>query len=164
MWTILKFDKKRLNFLKSDLSKKLGKETIFYQPKLKLKRFKKNKLKNYEFDILGDYIFCFHKNFEKNNIYDFNFCRGLKYFLNGYKQYQEDINKFIKKCKKYENEEGYVSKTFFDLNINSYYKFSSGPFTDQIFKIVEIQKNKINILLGKVKTTINKDRFLFSRA
>ena len=131
---------------------------------MKLKRFKKNKLKNYEFDILGDYIFCFHKNFEKNNIYDFNFCRGLKYFLNGYKQYQKDIKKFIKKCKKYENEEGYVSKTFFDLNINSYYKFSSGPFTDQIFKIVEIQKNKINILLGKVKTTINKDRFLFSRA
>ena len=41
MWTILKFDKKRLNFLKNDLSKKLGKETIFYQPKFKLKGLKR---------------------------------------------------------------------------------------------------------------------------
>ena len=50
----------------------------------------------------------------------------------------------------------------FEINKNSYYKFSSGPFTQQIFKIIEIQKNKINILLGKVKTTINQKDFLFS--
>ena len=86
------------------------------------------------------------------------------FFWRAFKQYQGDIDEFIKKCKNYENEEGYISKTFFELNINSYYKFSSGPFTDKIFKIIEIQKNKINILLGKVKTTMNKDRFLFSRA
>lgn len=165
MWTILKLEKKKINLLKKDLLKKLDKNINFYQPKIKIEKFHKNKIKNCELDILGDYIFCFHKNLsDKNVINNLLFCRGLKYFLGGHMQFQEDIKNFIKKCKNSENKEGYISKSFFELNINSYYKFSSGPFTEQIFKIINIQKNKINILLGEVKTTINKNDFLLSPA
>ena len=86
-----------------------------------------------------------------------------KIFLGGCKPFQKEIEEFIDKFKSFENEEGYVSKSFFEINQNTYYKFSSGPFTQQVFKIIEIQKNKINILLGKVKTTINQKIFYLAR-
>ena len=163
MWAILKIDKKKINILKNEFSSKLGKETIFYQPKLKIEKYKRNKLEKKEIDILGDYIFCYHKNLScQKKINQLQFCKGLKYFLNGCNQFQTDISEFIKKFKSLENKEGFVSQSFFNLNVNSYYKFTSGPFTEQIFKIIEIQKNKINIMLGKVKTTINHKNFLFS--
>ena len=163
MWMIIKVDKKKLNTLKDEFSKKIGKEIVFYQPKLKIEKFHKNKLESREVNILGDYIFCYHDKLkDENKLNQLQFCRGLKYFLLGCKQYQEEIINFINKFKSFENKEGYISKSIFELNINSYYKFSSGPFTEQIFRIINIQKNKINILLGKVKTTINKKDFLFS--
>ena len=61
MWAILKIDKKKLNILKNEFSSKLGKDTIFYQPKLKIEKYKRNKIEKREIDILGDYIFCYHK-------------------------------------------------------------------------------------------------------
>ena len=64
--------------------------------------------------------------------------------------------------KNLENEKGYIKQNFYDLEINEYYKFSTGPFTDKIFKIIELQKKKINILMGNLKTKINKKEFLFT--
>ena len=37
-----------------------------------------------------------------------------------------------------------------------------GPFTEKIFQIINLQKNKIRILMGNIKTTINNKDFLFS--
>jgi hypothetical protein len=165
MWVILKVDKKKIDILKKEFSKKLDKEIIFYQPKIKIEKYRKNKLENKVVNILGDYIFCYHKILEDQKIIDgLQYCIGVKYFLRGCKQFQKDIEKFINKFKSFENEEGYVSKSFFEINKNTYYRFSSGPFTQQVFKIIEIQKDKINILLGKVKTTINRKDFLLSPA
>ena len=163
MWTVLQFDKKKFHFLKRDLTQKLGKGLILYNPKIKIQKYKKNKLKDIEFNILGNYIFCFHKNFNKENIfYNLKFCRGLKYFLNGCIESQLEIKKFVEKCKSLEDNEGYISKTLFQLNVNGSYEFSSGPFAKKIFKIINLQKNKIDILMGNVKTTINKQNFLFT--
>ena len=164
MWTILKYDKKKYHFLKIDFLKKLGNDFIFYQPKIKIQKINKNKLRKIEFDILGNYIFCFHKNFQNidKTINYLKYCRGLKYFLNGCGQSQNEIKKFINKCKTLEDDQGFISETLFELNKNSSYKFSNGPFVEKIFKIIDFQKNKINILLGEVKTTINKKDFLFS--
>jgi transcription antitermination factor NusG len=165
MWEINKVDKKKIDILKKEFSKKLDKEIIFYQPKIKIEKYRKNKLENKVVNILGDYIFCYHKILEDQKIIDgLQYCIGVKYFLRGCKQFQKDIEKFINKFKSFENEEGYVSKSFFEINKNTYYRFSSGPFTQQVFKIIEIQKDKINILLGKVKTTINRKDFLLSPA
>ncbi|MDC0232276.1 hypothetical protein OAJ72_03220, partial [Pelagibacteraceae bacterium] len=79
-------------------------------------------------------------------------------------QSQNEIKKFIDKCKNSEDKNGYLSQNFFELYVNSNYKFYSGPFAETIFKIVDLQKNKINILLGDIKTTINKNKFLFTQA
>ena len=40
MWTIIKFDKKKLDFLKKDFTKKLGKDFIIYNPNYLYKNIK----------------------------------------------------------------------------------------------------------------------------
>lgn len=162
MWAIIKFDKKKLGFLKEDLKKKLGDNCKFYMPKLVFNKFKKNKLIKKEFYLLGDYIFCFHEKLaDKNILNNINYSRGLKLILDGFYSSQNEICKFIKKCKDSEDTRGYISEEFYDLKINNNYKLFSGPFTNSIFKIVELQKNKISVLIGNLKTTIRKKEFLF---
>ena len=70
MWTIIKFDKKNLALLEQDLKKKLGDDLEIYIPKLRIQKYKKNKLVNKEIYLLGDYLFCFHKNlkFKENKV------------------------------------------------------------------------------------------------
>ena len=162
MWAVIKFDKNNLESLKKDFKKKLGKDLSVYSPKLFIQKYKKNKLINKEFTLLGDYLFCFHKKFENPSVVNsLKFSRGLKYFLTGFVQSQEEIKKFVKKCKESEDSKGYVTQNFFKIYTNSNYKFSSGPFSETIFKIINLQKNKINILLGNIKTTIGKNKFSF---
>ena len=48
------------------------------------------------------------------------------------------------------------------MEIYKSYKFTSGPFTDTIFKIISLNKNKIKVLIGDIKTTINKGNYLYS--
>ena len=43
MWTILKFDKKSLAFLKKDFAQKLGNDFQIYSPKMILQKYSKNK-------------------------------------------------------------------------------------------------------------------------
>jgi len=165
MWTIIKFNKKKLAYLKDDLKVKLGEDLNIYIPKMFIQKYRNNKFVDREFDLLGNYLFCFHEKFkDPQTISNLKFTRGLKYFLNGFNQSQNEIRKFIEKCKSSEDKNGYLSQNFFELCINSKYKFYSGPFTETIFKIIDLQKNKINILLGNIKTTINKNKFLFSQS
>ena len=164
MWTIIKFNKKKLAYLKDDLKVKLGEDLNIYIPKMFIQKYRNNKFVDREFDLLGNYLFCFHEKFkDPQTISNLKFTRGLKYFLNGFNQSQNEIRKFIEKCKSSEDKNGYLSQNFFELCINSKYKFYSGPFAETIFKIIDLQKNKINILLGNIKTTINKNKFLFSQ-
>ncbi len=163
MWAIIKFDKNNLEFLKKELKEKMGGDFTIYNPKFIFQKYINNKCIHKEFNLLGDYLFCFHKNFKNpDNLNNLKFTKGLKYFLNGFIQSQEEIKKFIKKCKDSENEKGYLTQNFFELSVNSKYQFTSGPFTEMIFKIINLEKNKINILLGNIKTTIKKNEFVFS--
>ena len=163
MWTILKFDKKRLGQLKKDFSQKLGKDFQIYSPKLILQKYTKNKLIKKEYELLGDYLFCFHKDFKSpNTMNKLRFCRGLKYFLSGFLQEQNEIQLFVTKCKSMENENGYLTQNFYKLELDKDYKFTTGPFAEKIFKIISFQKRNIGILMGNLKTTIDKQKFLFN--
>lgn len=162
MWTILKFDKKSLAFLKKDFAQKLGNNFQIYSPKMILQKYSKNKLIKKEHKLLGDYLFCFHKDFKNpNTIEKLKFCRGLKYFLNGFLQEQNEIKSFVDKCKNMENENGYLAQNFYKLELDKKYKFTTGPFAEKIFKIISFQKRNIGILTGNLKTTINQQKFLF---
>ena len=125
-------------------------------------RSSKKKLISKEFNILGDYIFCFNPKFENQKILNnLQFTRGLKYFLKGFYKSQKEIKEFIKKCKKSENENGFLSADFFNIEINKKYKFNSGPLLNLIFQVVEIQKTKFKIIMGDKIATIKKG-ILFS--
>ena len=163
MWTVLKFNKNEFSILKEDLKKKLGSNFKIYIPKLRIQKFKKNKLINKDFDLLGDYMFFYHESIiSESNLNLIKFSRGLKCFLSGFKDSQKEISQFVEKCKNLENEEGYLSKDFFEIDFKKKYKFSSGPFTDKVFQILNLNKNKIKILMGNIKTTLNKKEFLFT--
>ena len=165
MWTILRIEKNHLYTLKKEFNKKLGSDCVVYSPKVLIQKYKNNKIINKKINLLGDYIFCFHKSFEKNGkIEQLKFLKGLKYFLCGFINAQKDIEKFIKKCRELENEDGFITENIFNIYKNSDYKFISGPFTGKLFQIINIQQNKIKILMGDLKTTINKNKFLFNPA
>lgn len=163
MWTVLKFDKKALGLLTKGLREKLGKGLQIYVPKLRIQKYHKNKLINKELNLLGDYMFCFHKDLKcQDTINSLRFVRGLKYFLYDFDSSQKDLEYFIEKCKSSESEEGFISRDFFDLDLNKKYKFASGPFSDKIFQIINFQRNRIKVLIGSIKTTIKRKEFLFT--
>ena len=162
MWAIIKSDKKKLFFLHKDLKEKLGKDLIIYSPKILVDKFKKNKKVNSELNLLGDYIFCYHEKLCNPLIINsLKFTRGLKYILEGFISSQKEIKEFVKNCKKHENNDGYITQTIFEVLIDKEYQFSSGAFTNQIFKIMNMQRDKISISIGNLKTRINKKKFLF---
>jgi len=163
MWSVIKFDKKNYHLLKEDLKKKIGNNCIIYRPKILIQKFKNNKLIKKEINLLGDYVFCYNNEFSKKEILNkIKYLRGVKYLLEGYLKSQEEIQSFIHKCKNMENENGFITQTSFETKINNYYKFSSGPFTQQFFKIISIQKNKLKILMGNCKTIVDKRDYLLS--
>ena len=163
MWTIIKFDKNKINFLKSQLILKIGSECKIYCPKILIENFKNNKLIKSELNLLGDYLFCFNKKFnERNIINQLNYTKGVKYFLDGCSTSQNEIDEFITKCKNLENSRGHIVHSFFETEINKFYKFSSGPFAQKIFKILSIQGNKIKILMGNISTAVDKRKYSLS--
>ena len=162
MWTIIKIKKNKFNFVSGELKKNFGKECIVYRPKLLLQIFKKNKLINKEINLLGDYLFCFHKKFEdKKSLNILKFVKGLKYILNGFESFQNEIIDFIDRCKRSENKKGFLTRNFFNLKVLSEYKIISGPFIGKIFKIIELNKSKIKVLVGESVMIINKKDFIF---
>ena len=162
MWTIIKFDKKRFFDLKKNLKKQLGNNTIFYTPKIKVKQNSKKNLKDYEFNLLGDYVFCFNKKISENLIINsLKNTVGLKYFLNGFSICQKQIIQFIERCKKHEDDEGFLKQDFFDINGKIDFQFTSGPFNKFFFNVIEERKKKYVITLNSFKVNISKEKTLF---
>ena len=162
MWTILKFNQKNINLLKKDFQSKFGNSLKFYSPKIRIQKKNSNKIKNYEINLLGNYLFCYNKQFSDERLVEsLSNVRGLQYFIKGYKFSQIEISNFIEKCKESQNIDGYLSYNFFDLIINKKYKFISGPFTNLVFSLVNIEKSKFDILIGNIKTTLKKKEVNF---
>tara|TARA_Y200000002_G_scaffold274872_1_gene229156 strand:+ start:984 stop:1481 length:498 start_codon:yes stop_codon:yes gene_type:complete len=162
MWTVIKFDQKYIELMKKDISKKIDGITEYYSPKMLVQYYSKNKLISKEINLLGDYLFCFNKNFKnKNSRGAIKFSRGMKYILDGQGFLDNDIRKFIETCRNFENKKGYVNLSFLSLIKNNKYKFTSGPFANKIFEVINLQKSKIEILIGKFKTTLKREEFSF---
>jgi len=162
MWTIIKYEKKLYETLKNELKKKIDDKVQFYRPKILLQKYIRNKLINKELDILGDYIFCYHDNFEySKNIDHYKYIKGIKYFLTGHQESQKEIKFFIENCKKNEDQKGNLNINFYQLILNKKYKFLNGPFVEKIFNITSIQKEKIGIAIGNIKTNIKFNKYLF---
>ena len=138
-----------VNFLNNELLKKISNSEIYF-PKIKLK---KNKEKN----ILGNYLFCYNKNFHSNNnlFYEFRNLKGLKKILFADKLSQKEISNFVDYCKSHEDESGYIQNSFFKENIMSKGKIISGPFSNYIFDILSKEKRRIKAIIGDIKFSIS---------
>ena len=163
MWVVAKVKIKNLNLFKKNLAEKIGDDVKFYHPKFEYHKYFGDKVKKFEKLVLENYIFCYHEKFKKSHhINEVKFLRGLIYFLEGHNQNQNQILKFIKHCKSFEDEKGYLTQSFFKTIITKKAKFISGPFTNLIFEILEKHKNKLKILIGNIVTTIpDKTKYLY---
>ena len=160
MWAVIKIKTNCIGLLKEDLNKRFKKQVDFYIPKILVQTNTHKKPFNKSISLLGDYIFCYHYNFNNTKFLDqLRFVKGIKYFLNGHLDSQNEIKEFISKCKKLEDKKGFISKNFFELNLKSFYKFKTGLLANKVFQLIEIQKNKIKVLVNGIKVTENK-RFL----
>lgn len=162
MWSVIKIDRKKIVFLKEEIKKKLGEDCVFYTPKLHIEGLKNNKKINKQIYLLGDYIFCFHKHFKNEKILQhLKNTIGLKYFLTGFISAQDEILQFIKKCKSLENKEGLIKQNIFNIYENKNYKFLSGPLAGTLLKVLELNKNKLTVLVENVKVQISRKNYLF---
>ena len=113
MWTVIKFDRKNLNYLKKELKKNFGDDCKIYCPKILVQHFRHNKLIKKELNLLGDYLFYYNEKFSKNTILNkIKYLRGVKYLLNGFEKSQKEIYEFVQiKNRKFY---GYISQNIFE--------------------------------------------------
>jgi len=157
MWLVIKIKQKEILSFKNEVEKKLGGDLKIYYPKFKVNFKNKFTIKN----LLGNYFFFFHEKFsEKKNISLLNYFKGVNYILSSCSQSQPEITNFIQRCK-FSEKGGFISSDFFELKNFQNIKFIDGPFSKYFLKIILLQKNKINCMLGNIKTTINKNKNLF---
>jgi hypothetical protein len=124
-------------FLKREILKKVSNTKIYF-PKAKLK---KNKVKN----ILGNYLFCYSKNFKSNDNILFNLSnlKGLKKILFADMLSQIEISNFINYCKLHEDQNGFIQNSFFKESLESKGKITNGPFSNYIFDILSKDKKEL---------------------
>ena len=163
MWIVLKYKRKEFSLLKRDFRKILGDLPLFFRPKYEYQKLVKNKVRFLEKDILDDYLICYHDKFKNINMLTMlKNSRGLKYFLADSRNDQEEIINFINYCKRNQDFDGYIKQSFFEFQNMKRGMFLSGPFTNMIFNVIENQRNKLKVLIGKVTTTITKNsNYLF---
>ena len=156
MWIVAKYKSNEFRILKESFFKILGEMPEFYNPKIKYERYIKNKLKVFEKKILDNYVICKHDKFRDRTLVNvLKSSRGLIYFLNGYESNQKELNNFVKFCKSYEDERGFLKQDFFKTKKNKA-KFISGPFTQMVFDIIEEKGLKLKILINNMNMTISK--------
>ena len=157
MWIALKYKPKEFEILKDSFFKILGEMPEFYNPKYKYELYINNKLKTFEKNILNNYLICRHNKFKNPEIVNtLKNSRGLIYFLNGCEFNQKELEEFVKFCKLNEDESGFLTQNFFRIIQKTKGKFTSGPFTQMIFDIIEDNRGKLKILLNNINMTISK--------
>ena len=163
MWIIAKYKLHELNLLKKKFKEILGNDPEYFMPKIQYNKIIKKKFKTFQKSILEGYLICFHSKFNSKEIMNIlKYARGVSYILEGFKNNQNEIFKFVKRCKNFEDENGFIKQDFFENNNFTRAKFVSGPFTNLVFDILSKQSDKIEILIGKYKTSISKEsNFLY---
>ena len=162
MWIILRYKKNNFQFLINVLKEKFQNDLEIYNPKFKTNLRVKNKLITNELTLLGDYFFCYHKEFNNPNIINsLKFTKGLKDFIQGYKFSQKDIQDLLRDVASLKMMRVILQINFIIFTRIQKFKFNSGLFSNFVFEIINLQKNKINLLLGNLKITTEKEKFIF---
>ena len=158
MWTVVKIKKNyNVKNFKSNLKNLFLVCPEIYSPKILQQEIRGNKFYKKSNYILGNYLLIFHEKlkdeFFSNRL---SFVKGVDIVLKGFELSQKEIKFFVEKCKKNENEDGYLVQDFFINNLNDKIRFCSGPFVNFAINLIEIQKSKVSVLAGKYKILVNK--------
>ena len=155
MWVVAKIKTNHEKIFFNELKILTNNNFKFYYPKIKiLEHSRKFKFKN----ILGNYVFCYSKNFKiKNFQLNSKFLKGLQHFIFGSEKDSFEIENFVNFCKKNENEDGLIANNFFFKLINEKTKIISGPLKNIFLDIKKIYKNKIFARSGNYKIIITKN-------
>ena len=64
-----------------------------------------------------------------------------------------------------ECREGFIRETLFNIYLNKNYKFISGALSGNLFKIIELNKTEISIVIGNIKAKLDRKKsYLFNPA
>lgn len=158
MWIVIKIKKhSEINFIKSSLTQLLGNHSTYCIPKIKSNKQTNSKSVSKDLYILGKYILIYNKKFSENNVLSkLNFIRGVDCLILGFKACQKNINEFVKKCEKNKDKLGYLSSDFFSLSEGKNIKFNKGPFINFVSEVIEVQRNKLKLLVGNISIYLDK--------
>ena len=158
MWIVAKYKINEKSTFIKNLQKYGANNVKIFCPMYKYETFFKNKMITKQKPLINDYLFCYHKSFaDKNILKDIYNIKGLKYFLLGSGFCQSSIINFIKYCKGFEDKSGLLNRNFLEISHDKNYKFTSGPFINLMFKLIEKNKKNYKILVGNVTTVLNKE-------
>ena len=159
MWYVIKYNNNQKNILLNSLKEKIKTDLKIYIPKIKILKHVGKKLKKIEKNILENYLICNSKEFEDSKfISSLKYLKGLGYFLLDSKYNQKEIDNFVKKCKSFEDEKGYISPTFFNDKQFKNGKFISGILLNRAFKFISLNGSKMRVLIDGINLTINNKR------
>ena len=103
-------------------------------------------------------MFLKHEKFlDKKIVSSLKYTKGLL-FLPFFENSQKEILAFINKCKTNENKLGYLSQSFFELVLNKKLELNTGPFAKFVGEVIEIQKNKIKLLVKNYTVSISSEK------
>jgi hypothetical protein len=149
MWLIAKNKPGEFNLVISELAKINLTKT--YRPITKINKKIKNILLNYFFIEIEE---------NREILKKIKYTKGINQILEDSLYHQKPINDFIQFCKSEEDPKGYLGKKFFLKFLNTKGKFTSGPFKNIFFEVLEQNDKEIKVLLDNYKHTIviNKDQ------
>lgn len=87
-----------------------------------------------------------------------NYAKGIQLVLKGLLENQKNIIEFINICRSHENEDGFIKQSFFNNLNKSQIQFQSGPFSKEIFQVIEEKSKEIKILKNNIKIKISKEQ------
>ena len=149
MWLIAKNKPSEFNLAISELAKIDLTKT--YRPITKINKKIKNILLNYFFIEIEE---------NREILKKIKYTKGINQILEDSLYHQKPINDFIQFCKSEEDPKGYLGKKFFLKFLNTKGKFTSGPFKNIFFEVLEQNDKEIKVLLDNYKhpIVINKDQ------
>ena len=157
MWIVIKYKTRELNILKKAMKELLNENPEYFLPQIKYSKIINKKFKFLNKTLLEGYLIFFHNKFKDEKILNsIKYTRGVSQLLNGFKNSQKEIIKFINRCKSFEDNKGFIKQDFFNRDNFVKAKFISGPFTNFVFDILSKKSDKTEIILGKYKATLSK--------
>jgi len=143
MWVIIKNKSKELNLAISELANiDLNK---YYIAKTKINKKLKNVLLNY---------FFLEIEHNTNLLNKIKYTKGVQQVLEDSIYHQKIINQFIDFCKSHEDKDGYLQREFFLKFLKTKGQFTSGPFKNIFFEVLDKNHKELKVLLDNYKHPI----------